>query len=115
MFLRREEARGLVTKHAVKQVDRLLSNEGIDVWDNHPASGQYDEAFGLVRALHDLHLPFAQVAHGGNEVLAGVTAIGGHMAQPGIKSRDRSQQRLGAGSNGRADDRRVGYRRGRWG
>jgi hypothetical protein len=25
-------ARGLVTKHAVKQVDRLLSNEGIDVW-----------------------------------------------------------------------------------
>src|ERR1700686_1191209 len=24
-------ARGLVTKHAVKQVDRLLSNEGIDV------------------------------------------------------------------------------------
>jgi hypothetical protein len=27
------QARGLVTKHAVKQVDRLLSNEGIDVWD----------------------------------------------------------------------------------
>jgi hypothetical protein len=26
-------ARGRVTKHAVKQVDRLLSNEGIDVWD----------------------------------------------------------------------------------
>lgn len=26
------QARGLVTKHAVKQVDRLLSNEGIDVW-----------------------------------------------------------------------------------
>jgi hypothetical protein len=25
-------ARGLVTKHAVKQVDRLLSNAGIDVW-----------------------------------------------------------------------------------
>src|SRR3981081_2627418 len=24
-------ARGLVTKHAIKQVDRLLSNEGIDV------------------------------------------------------------------------------------
>ena len=27
-------ARGLVTKHAVKQVDRLLSNGGIDVWDS---------------------------------------------------------------------------------
>lgn len=26
------QARGLVTKHAVKQVDRLLSNDGIDVW-----------------------------------------------------------------------------------
>ena len=26
-------ARGLVTKHAVKQVDRLMSNAGIDVWD----------------------------------------------------------------------------------
>ena len=25
------QARGLVTKHAVKQVDRLLSNQGIDV------------------------------------------------------------------------------------
>ncbi len=28
------QARGLVTKHAVKQVDRLLSNNGIDVWDS---------------------------------------------------------------------------------
>jgi hypothetical protein len=27
------QARGLVTKHAVKQVDRLLSNGGIDVWE----------------------------------------------------------------------------------
>lgn len=26
------QARGLRTKHAIKQVDRLLSNEGIDVW-----------------------------------------------------------------------------------
>jgi hypothetical protein len=26
------QARGLMTKHAVKQVDRLLSNRGIDVW-----------------------------------------------------------------------------------
>jgi hypothetical protein len=26
-------ARGLITKHAVKQVDRLLSNPGIDVWE----------------------------------------------------------------------------------
>ena len=42
-------ARGLVTKHAIKQVDRLLSNEGIDIdaalatgclmwWDLAPAS-----------------------------------------------------------------------------
>ena len=28
------QARGLVTKHAIKQVDRLLSNRGIDVWDS---------------------------------------------------------------------------------
>ena len=28
------QARGLVTKHAIKQVDRLLSNAGIDVWDS---------------------------------------------------------------------------------
>lgn len=27
------QARGLVTKHAIKQVDRLLSNKGIDVWE----------------------------------------------------------------------------------
>ena len=27
------QARGLMTKHAVKQVDRLLSNQGIDVWE----------------------------------------------------------------------------------
>ena len=28
------QARGLVTKHAIKQVDRLLSNSGIDVWES---------------------------------------------------------------------------------
>ena len=28
------QARGLVTKHAIKQVDRLRSNAGIDVWDS---------------------------------------------------------------------------------
>ena len=28
------QARGLTTKHAIKQVDRLLSNDGIDVWDS---------------------------------------------------------------------------------
>src|SRR3981081_2508820 len=28
------QARGLVTKHAIKQVDRLMSNDGIDVWDS---------------------------------------------------------------------------------
>src|SRR5271167_3657668 len=27
-------AKGLVTKHAIKQVDRMLSNSGIDVWDS---------------------------------------------------------------------------------
>src|ERR1700722_4940286 len=27
------QARGLKTKHAIEQVDRLLSNDGIDVWD----------------------------------------------------------------------------------
>ena len=28
------QARGLKTKHAIKHVDRLLSNDGIDVWDS---------------------------------------------------------------------------------
>jgi len=28
------QARGRVTKHAIKPVDRLLSNDGIDVWDS---------------------------------------------------------------------------------
>ena len=28
------QARGLVTKHAIKQVDRLLSNQKIDVWES---------------------------------------------------------------------------------
>lgn len=28
------QVRGLVTKHAIKQVDRLLSNRGVDVWDS---------------------------------------------------------------------------------
>jgi len=27
------QARGLVTKHSIKQVDRLLSNNGVDVWE----------------------------------------------------------------------------------
>src|ERR1700691_1841528 len=27
-------AKGLVTKHAIKQVDRLLGNVGIDVWES---------------------------------------------------------------------------------
>src|SRR5215216_7734741 len=42
------QARGLVTKHAIKQVDRLLSNTGIDVWDSfarwvpHQLSGRGD-------------------------------------------------------------------------
>ena len=101
MFLRREEAHGRgfacggndwpYAGPGARSGDQArgqasgpsASNEGIEVWDNHPASGQYNEVFGFFRALHDLHLPFAQVAHGGNEVLAGETAIGGHMAQPG--------------------------------
>jgi hypothetical protein len=28
------QARGLVTKHAIKQVDRLLSNQKVDVWES---------------------------------------------------------------------------------
>ena len=42
------QARGLITKHAVKQVDRLLSNNGIDVWDSfarwvpHQIAGRLD-------------------------------------------------------------------------
>jgi len=28
------QARGLATKHAVKQVDRLMSNASVDVWDS---------------------------------------------------------------------------------
>ena len=28
------DARGLLNKHAVKQVDRLLSNRGIEVWEH---------------------------------------------------------------------------------
>jgi len=28
------QARGFVTKHAIKQIDRMLSNNGIDVWDS---------------------------------------------------------------------------------
>src|SRR3954451_9483327 len=41
-------ARGLATKHAVKQVDRLLSNNGIGVWDSfacwvpHQIAGRQD-------------------------------------------------------------------------
>jgi len=27
-------AKSLLTKHAIKQVDRMLSNQGIDVWDS---------------------------------------------------------------------------------
>jgi hypothetical protein len=35
------QARGLVTKHAIKQVDRLLSNSGIDVWVLLPGPGPF--------------------------------------------------------------------------
>ena len=28
------QAKGLATKHAIKQIDRMLSNNGIDVWDS---------------------------------------------------------------------------------
>lgn len=39
------QARGLVTKHAVKQVDRLMSNASIDVWDSfaRTAANQEDD------------------------------------------------------------------------
>jgi hypothetical protein len=42
------QARGLVTKHAVKQVDRLLSNDSVNVWDSfarwvpHQIAGRQD-------------------------------------------------------------------------
>ena len=34
------QARGLVTKHTVKQVDRLMSNAGVDVWDSFGRAGE---------------------------------------------------------------------------
>src|ERR1700757_5404778 len=57
------QARGLVTKHAVKQVDRLLSNDGIDVWDSfarwvpHQIGGRRDlmGATDLAALDHDHH------------------------------------------------------------
>jgi hypothetical protein len=42
------QARGGVTRHAVKQVDRLLSNDGVTVWDSfagrvpHQIAGRQD-------------------------------------------------------------------------
>jgi hypothetical protein len=36
----------LVTKHAVKQVDRLLSNDGIRVWDSFARWVPYQFAIG---------------------------------------------------------------------
>ena len=38
------QARGLVTKHAVKQMDRLLSNTGIDVWDSSVSVSEHFES-----------------------------------------------------------------------
>ena len=43
------QARGKAAKHAIKQVDRLLSNQGIDVWDLFPLWIQ--EAIGASRDL----------------------------------------------------------------
>src|SRR3974390_700631 len=43
------QARGKAAKHAIKQVDRLLSNQGIDVWDLFPLWVQ--EAIGASRDL----------------------------------------------------------------
>src|ERR1700754_1146168 len=47
------QARGLVTKHAVKQVARLLSNDGIDVWDSFArwVPHQHDDQATLVLGL----------------------------------------------------------------
>ncbi len=36
------QARGLVTKHAIKQVDRMLSNNGIDVGELRPLGAAPD-------------------------------------------------------------------------
>src|SRR5260370_2484068 len=38
------QARGLLTKHAIKQVDRLLSNEGIVVWTCSPIGSRRSSA-----------------------------------------------------------------------
>src|SRR5580704_722923 len=52
-------ARGLVTKHAVKQVARLLSNDGIDVWDSfarwvpHQIAGRQDILVAMDRTDFD--------------------------------------------------------------
>src|SRR4051795_8662145 len=35
------QARGLVTKHAVKQVDRLLSNRQLEAWDIFATPGPF--------------------------------------------------------------------------
>jgi hypothetical protein len=54
-------ARGLVTKHAVKQVDRLLSNDGIDIdailphWVHHVAGSRTDIKVAMVLECGDIH------------------------------------------------------------
>jgi len=42
------QARGLVTKHAIKQVDRMLSNNDIDVWDSFARWGRHQIGPDLV-------------------------------------------------------------------
>src|SRR3978361_1437780 len=46
-------ARGLLTKHAVKQVDRLMSNTGIDVWESFLrwVPHQIGAPYAILRAL----------------------------------------------------------------
>src|SRR3974390_680573 len=43
------QARGKAAKHAIKQVDRLLSNQGVDVWELFPL--WIKEAIGASRDL----------------------------------------------------------------
>ena len=44
------QARGLLTRHAIKQVDRLLSNQAIDPWDI--AARWVPEVIGVVHRHH---------------------------------------------------------------
>src|SRR3954467_10446077 len=68
------QARGLATKHAVKQGDRLLRNNGIDVWDSfarwvpHQLSGRRDALVAM---------DWTDFDHGGQSTLV-LSLVTGH-------------------------------------